>query len=102
MSPSSLQETRVTVPQLSLPVVSHLKPKQKQKQKASWEDDEDVDMAEDSDTELLSEHPFWRLTRQAGGKLKARVIELEESFEAESISELPAPVPMKSAEASTM
>ena len=81
---------------------SKLKPKQKQKQKASREDDEDVDMAEDSDTELLSERPFQRLTKRAGGKSKARVIESEESFEAESISEPPAPVPTKSAEASTM
>ena len=59
-------------------------------------------MAEDSDTELLSEHPFQRLTKQAGGKSKARIIELEESFEAESISETLAPVPTKSAEVSTM
>ena len=78
------------------------KQKQKQKQKASREDDEDVDMAEDSDTELLLERPFRRLTKRAGGKLKVRVIESEESFEAESISEPPAPVPTKSAEASTM
>ena len=82
-------------------MVPRPKPKLKQKQKASREDDEDVDMVEDSDTELLSERPFRRLTKRAG-KSKARVIESEESFEAESISEPPAPVPTKSAEASTM
>ena len=63
MSPASLQETRVTIPLSSLPVVPHPKPKLKQKQKASREDDKDIDMAEDSDTELLSERPFRRLTK---------------------------------------
>ena len=100
MSPSLSQEMRVTIPQSLLLVVPCLK--LKLKQKASWEDDKDVDMAEDSDTELLLERPFQRLTKQARGKSKARVIESEESFEAESISEPPAPVPTKLAEVSTM
>ena len=57
---------------------------------------------EDSNTKLLSERPFQRLTKRARGKSKARVIESEESFEAESVPEPPVPVPTKSADASTM
>ena len=57
-------------------------------------------MVEDSDTELLSEWPFRRLMKWAGGKSKARVIKSDELFEAESISEPLALVATKLAEVS--